>query len=72
VESRLSVSLFETSTGGVSETAFHWLKRRINLHQSNRSRATNNLVHKSEAGKKYPHELLGKSNTDSTLNGVYR
>ena len=47
MESRLSVLLFETSAGGVSETAFHWLKRRIDPHQSNRSRATSNLVHKS-------------------------
>ena len=46
MESRLSVLLFETSAAGVSETAFHWL-RRINPHQPNRSRATNNLVHKS-------------------------
>jgi hypothetical protein len=27
--------------------SFHWLKRRINPHRSNCSRATNNLVHKS-------------------------
>jgi hypothetical protein len=50
VESHLSVLLFENSAGGVSETAFHWLKRRINPHRSNRSRTTNNLVHKSVYG----------------------
>ena len=33
---------------GSLRNSFHRLKRRINPHQSNRSRATNNLVHKSD------------------------
>ena len=33
---------------GSLRNSFHRLKRRINPHQSNRSRATNDLVHKSE------------------------
>ena len=36
---------------GSLRNSFHRLKRRINPHQSNRSRATNNLVHKSVVGK---------------------
>jgi hypothetical protein len=32
---------------GSLRNSFHRLKRRINPHQSNRSRATNNLVYKS-------------------------